>query len=455
MTLKLYNSLTNKLEEFSPLDPNNVKIYACGPTVYDSPHIGNARPMIIVDVLFRLLKFLYKNVTYVRNITDVDDKINARAFDRGISIKELTDEVILDFHESIKELQILPVTEEPRATDHINDMLEIIDKLFEKGFAYTESGHVLFRVRKIKEYGMLSKRNLNEMIAGSRVEIAPYKEDPGDFVLWKPSKEGEPVWDSKYGKGRPGWHIECSAMTHKYLGDQFDIHAGGQDLMFPHHENEIAQNLGAFECLMARYWIHNAMISVDGKKMSKSLGNIVTLNNILKKYRGETLRYAILSAHYQKTLDFSETGLDKAQKSLDKLYKAFSLSENCLDKEPDANVIYALCNNLNTPLALKRLHEIAENILKTRELENINELCGKLKSSAKLLGLLNVSSKEWFKSNLQISKSEILKMIDERNEAKKQKNYALADEIRKKLFDKGIQIEDTRDGTHFRVIKKS
>ncbi|MDR3187492.1 MAG: cysteine--tRNA ligase, partial [Holosporaceae bacterium] len=301
--LQLYNSLSNSLEDFVPIEENHVGMYVCGPTVYSSPHIGNARPMVVFDVLFRLLKKIYKTVTYVRNITDVDDKINARAWERSISIDELTDEVIRELHKNMAIINLLSVSHEPRATLHIQEMLHIIQKLMDNGFAYASHGHILFRVRKMPNYGMLSKRSLDEMIAGSRVEVAPYKEDPMDFVLWKPAEEGSPSWSSAFGAGRPGWHVECSAMSHKYLGERFDIHAGGQDLMFPHHENELAQNFGAFGCLMANYWIHNGMLLADGQKMSKSLGNIISLDEILRQYDGEIVRYVLLSSHYQKTLN--------------------------------------------------------------------------------------------------------------------------------------------------------
>lgn len=451
--LKLYNSLTNKLEAFIPLDPKDVKMYACGPTVYDSPHIGNARPMVIFDVLFRLLKILYPKVTYVRNITDVDDKINARAYARKISIQELTNEVINEFNSDKDLLNILPVSFEPKATQHINEMLEIIDVLISKDLAYVSHGHVLFRVKKILNYGMLSKRNLDEMIAGSRVEIAPYKEDPMDFVLWKPSRENEPAWPSKYGAGRPGWHLECSAMTHKYLGAEFDIHAGGQDLMFPHHENEIAQSFGAFGCLMAKYWLHNAMVSVDGKKMSKSLGNIISLKDILKKYEGEVIRYALLTTHYQKNLDFSEELLKKSQKALDRFYNALSLSDKNQANEIDQKILDALCNNLNTPLALSELHSVADQIFKASAADEIDNLCAKLKASAKILGLLENSPSNWFRSDQKFSDDQIEKMLEERATAKAQKNYKLADEIRKNLLDAGIQIEDTKNGTTWKTSR--
>ncbi|GHT92515.1 hypothetical protein FACS1894122_06460 [Alphaproteobacteria bacterium] len=541
--LKLYNSLSNSLEDFTPIDEKNVRLYLCGPTVYASPHIGNARPLIVFDVMYRLLKRLYdNNVTYVRNITDVDDKINEKAKAENISIGELTTAVTEEFHKNLKLLNVLPVTHEPRATNHIAEMLEIIEKLIENGFAYEAEGHVLFRVKKLSQYGMLSKRSLDDMIAGSRVEIAAYKEDPMDFVLWKPSEANDPSWSSKYGDGRPGWHIECSAMSHKYLGEQFDIHGGGQDLMFPHHENELAQNFGAFGCLMAKYWIHNGMLLVDNQKMSKSLRNIISLDDILKKYDGEVIRYVLLSAHYQKTLNWTDQAVTQSLQSLNRLYGAlqrdanvtldpFSASVsskkyadcNCnveavsaevmhvlqqpenacgatagflrpseslndgdfyvsrhpeersdvgIQKNNDTSsalqiqsayhsegsealtpVRHALCANLNTPLALKYLHDIADRIYKSSDQNEINELCDLLRSEADVLGLLQKSCNSWFKSNLSgMDENEIQQLISERQEAKSRKDFKRADEIRARLLDNNIQIEDTKDGTKWRSI---
>jgi cysteinyl-tRNA synthetase len=453
--LRLYNSLSNSLEDFVPLDENNVRVYACGPTVYASPHIGNARPLAVFDVLFRLLKKLYPNVSYVRNVTDVDDKINARAKERGVSIKELTDEVLEEFHRNAALLKVLPPTCEPRATLHIAEMLAIIQKLIDNGYAYEVHGHVVFRVRKIPTYGSLSKRNLDDMIAGSRVEVAPYKEDPMDFVLWKPSDEGTPAWDSPFGKGRPGWHIECSAMSSKYLGEQFDIHAGGQDLMFPHHENEMAQNFGAFGKTMANYWIHNGMLLVNGQKMSKSFGNVVSLDDILRRYDGEIVRYVLLSSHYQKTLDWTDYLAFQAERSLDRLYGALKLRDEELERdEQNSQVVEALCKNLNTPLALSVLHEIADKIYKSSDQKEIDKLCALLKSEAETLGLLSNDPKTWFKrGEISISEEEIERMIAERKQAKAEKNFARADEIRKKLSEKNIQIDDTPNGATWKIVK--
>ncbi len=453
MSLHLYNSLTNQLQEFKPIDVNNVRVYACGPTVYSSPHIGNARPLVVFDVLFRLLKKLYGNVTYVRNLTDVDDKINKRAFERNISIKELTDEVIEEFHNSTNQLNLLSPTYEPRATLHIPEMLHIIELLLKNGFAYVVEGHVLFRVKKLKSYGQLSKRSVEDMIPGSRVEVAPYKEDPLDFVLWKPSKENEPSWDSPYGKGRPGWHIECSAMSSKYLGEEFDIHAGGQDLIFPHHENEIAQNFGAFNKLMANYWVHNGLLLVDNQKMSKSLGNIIALDEILKQYDGEIIRYVLLSTHYQKTLNWTKQIVHQAKQALDRLYSALELATELYDDfEFESKVTEALCNNLNTSLALHHLTQITDQIYKTEDQKEKNRLCSILKKEAEILGLL--SKENWFKQKASLSEEEILKLIDERKKAKAEKDFQKADEIRNYLSSKNIKIEDTKDGCVWKVISE-
>jgi cysteinyl-tRNA synthetase len=462
--LQLYNSLLNSLEDFVPIDADNVKMYACGPTVYSSPHIGNARPLVIFDTLFRLLQKLYGGkVTYVRNITDVDDKINARAKELSIPIKELTTAVTAEFHRNLAQLNVLDATHEPKATDHIPEMLDIIRRIIDGGFAYESAGQVLFRVKKMQQYGMLSKRNVDDMIAGSRVEVAPYKEDPMDFVLWKPSEDGTPSWNSPFGSGRPGWHIECSAMSHKYLGEKFDIHVGGQDLMFPHHENEIAQNFSVFGCIMANYWIHNGMLVVDGKKMSKSLGNIISLDDALKTYDGELIRYILLGSHYQKTLNWTEQAIHQAKQALDRLYGALQFADCNSDEKSeddddncyqDDRVVEALCNNLNTPLALHHLHDISDEIYRSKTPKKVGELCALLKKNAKILGLLKKNHGDWFRQASEIiSTDEIERLIAQRTAAKAEKKFELADEIRSKLLEKKIQIEDTKDGTKWKSLR--
>ncbi len=447
MDIFFQNSLTNKLDKFTPIDPYNVRIYACGPTVYDSPHIGNARPIVVFDVLFRFLSAVYPHVTYVRNITDVDDKINNKAKDREISIRELTDEIIEIFHRDTSALNVLNVTYEPRATDHIQEMVNLIQKLLENGYAYQAEGHVLFRVRKDKNYGCLAKRNLDDMIAGSRIEVAPFKEDPMDFVLWKPSDEGQPAWSTPFGKGRPGWHLECSAMSHKYLGETFDIHAGGQDLIFPHHENEIAQNHGAFGKNMANYWLHNGMLLVNGQKMSKSLGNVIQIRELLNKYDGEIIRCALLSTHYQNVLDWTDNVVNISKQTLDRFYNALDgeIADVVHDSYKDDSVLHALASNLNTPLALRKLHAISDKIFQSESDEEKSIYRKVLKENAALLGLLSKTSKAWFHRNC--GNSEIEELLAKRSDAKKNRDFKTADEIRQKLLDIGVVVEDKKDGT--------
>lgn len=448
--LYLYNSLSNNLDEFHPIDESNIRMYACGPTVYSGPHVGNARPLVVFDVLFRLLSFLYPKVTYVRNITDVDDKINKRAAQRKITIRELTDEVIENFHNDLSSLNILPPTVEPRATFHIQEMIDVIQKLLDNGYAYQTAAHVLLSVKKLPNYGILSKRSLNQMIPGSRVEIGIYKRDPLDFVLWKPSRDNEPSWDSPFGPGRPGWHIECSAMSHKYLGAQFDIHAGGHDLIFPHHENEIAQNYGAFGCLMANYWIHNELVLVDNLKMSKSIGNVISISDVLQKMDGEIIRYVLLSSHYQKKLNWTDQAIHQAQQSLNKMYSALNLVTEFVETNYDESIIDALCSNLNTPLALSHLINLADEILKEKDQSKINYSGSVLKKSASILGLL--FRENWFKRNLELPEEKIEELIEQRNQARKEKDYKKADEIRNYLTDHHISIEDTPSGTTWKVV---
>ncbi|RMF02459.1 MAG: cysteine--tRNA ligase, partial [Alphaproteobacteria bacterium] len=362
MTLKLYNTLTRRKEVFEPLDPANIRMYVCGPTVYDFAHIGNARPIIVFDLLYRLLRHLYgpEHVTYARNITDVDDKINARAAEEGVSIGEVTARTIAQFHADIAELNVLEPTVEPRATEHIEQMKALIETLIEKGHAYVAEDHVLFHVPSMPGYGALSRRSPEEMEAGARVEVAPYKKHPMDFVLWKPSREGEPAWESPAGiktPGRPGWHIECSAMSQEHLGEIFDIHGGGVDLVFPHHENEIAQSTCAHGTpVMARFWMHNGYLQVEGEKMSKSLGNFITIHDLLQQWPGEAIRLAMLTTHYRQPLNWTEAGVREAKRTLDHWYELTAAVEPA--ESPSEQVIEALCDDLNTPRALAALHEL-------------------------------------------------------------------------------------------------
>ena len=454
--LNLYNTLQRQLSVFQPIDPKNVRVYACGPTVYDFIHIGNARPLVVFDVLVRLLRIIYPKVTYVRNITDIDDKINKRAIEKKIIISELTKETIKIFHKDAHALGNLKPDFEPKATQHISEMIEMIEKLISNGFAYVSSGNVLFAVEKYKNYGALSGRSLSEMISGSRVEVAKYKKNPGDFIMWKPSSEKLPGWDSPWGRGRPGWHIECSAMSKKYLGAQFDIHAGGLDLIFPHHENEIAQSCCANKSdIMANYWLHNGYVTSDGEKMSKSLGNFATINNLLLNFRGEAIRYALMQAQYRAPLSFSHKSLDKATKSLSRLYRAVEGLE--VSDEQDTQIIDNLCDDLNSPKALSRLHYLADEANKGSK-----ECAQKLKNSSNILGILCNSTDEWFKfgeinsneaiENSAMTEKEIDELIIKRKIAKDNKEYKKADQIREQLLEKNIQLEDKPDRTVWRRL---
>lgn len=445
MTIKLHNTLSKKKEEFQPEDSSNVRMYVCGPTVYDRAHIGNARAVVVFDALYRLLRHEYgdDHVTYVRNITDVDDKINAAAKERGISISELTTQTTKMFHDDMAKLNCLLPNKEPRATDHIAGMIEMSQKLIENGNAYAADGHVLFSTSSYDKYGNLSNRTHDEMIAGARVEIAPYKKDPADFVLWKPSAEDEPGWDSPWGRGRPGWHLECSVMSTKYLGQTFDIHGGGADLQFPHHENEIAQSCCTYPgSKFARYWVHNGFLSVEGEKMSKSLGNFITVHDLLEKgIQGEVIRYALLATHYKKPLDWTEKALSDAKKSLDSFHRALEgsdIKQNSNDMPQE--FIEALSDDLNTPLALSALHQLVTKINKSEEKL---PLCIKLNNAINFLGLNNNSHKD---ITPKVDHG-IENLIQERNAARASKNWAESDRIRDELAAKGIVLEDKPDGT--------
>ena len=442
--LSLYNTLARAKEPFQPISPDHVGIYACGPTVYDNIHVGNARPLVVFDVLVRVLRHLYPDVTYVRNITDVDDKINQRAAERDISIDTLCEETILRFHQDAEALHVEVPDVEPRATHHIAEMIEMIETLIQKGFAYEAEGHVLFAISEMSHYGGLSRRSLDMMRAGARVEVAPYKKDAGDFVLWKPSEEGQPAWDSPWGRGRPGWHIECSAMSAKYLGQTFDIHAGGLDLIFPHHENEIAQSCCAHDSdMMAHYWVHNGYVTVEGEKMSKSLGNFTTVRDALEKHRGEAVRYALLNAHYRAPLDYSDAGVSEAKQALDRLYRAVGDAKPAEDV-PEA-FLSALCDDLNTPLALSHLHELAKLANK-----GDGEAASSLRRAANLMGLLTQETASWLQAAAAsdgLSEAEIEEYIAARKQARLDKDFAKADAIRDDLAAQGIILLDSADGT--------
>lgn len=451
MALKLYDTLTRTKRDFVPIDPARVRMYVCGPTVYDFAHIGNARPVIVFDVLFRLLRHLYGagRVTYVRNITDVDDKINARAAERGIAIRDLTEQTYKEFKEDVAALGTLPPTVEPRATEYIKradgqlDMVSLIERLVANGNAYAAEGHVLFHVPSMPDYGKLSKRPLDEMIAGARVEVAPYKRDPQDFVLWKPSKANEPAWDSPWGKGRPGWHIECSAMSGALLGETFDIHGGGIDLVFPHHENEIAQSRCAFHTgVMANYWMHNGFLQVEGEKMAKSAGNFITIREALADWPGVVLRFQMLMTQYRQPIDWTRAASEQAAQALDGFAQVIKGADGAQGAVSPA-VIEALDDDLNTPLAIAELHKLAADARK-----GAPRAAADLRATSELLGL------DLRGFDLQavlrgkrggVDEGRINTLIAARLAARKAKNFAESDRIRDELAAMGIVLKDGKD----------
>ncbi|MYD98448.1 MAG: cysteine--tRNA ligase [Gammaproteobacteria bacterium] len=459
MEITLHNTQTGQRERFEPLVPGEVSIYVCGPTVYDLQHIGNGRPAVVFDVLVRLLRLEYAKVTYVRNITDVDDKINAAALESGESIAEHAERYAAEYLEDVAALGVMPPDVEPRATGHIEPIIAMIEKLIGIGHAYEAEGHVLFHVPSDPQYGTLSRRSLEEMRDGARVEVAPYKKDPKDFVLWKPSTPELPGWDSPWGRGRPGWHIECSAMIRTHLGPVIDIHGGGSDLAFPHHENESAQS----RCVnggtaSVRYWLHNGMLTFGGAKMAKSVGNVVTIRDLLERHDGEVLRYALLSGHYRQELQWGES-LAHAQGSLDSLYGALrdaddgdndtaaSYSSAGVDAFPKA-VLDALCADLNTPRALAAMHALAADIRRADDADTVRSLRSSLLAGGWLLGLLTKSPSEHFQGLSDDATVE--HRIAERNAARAAKDFALADAIRDELAAEGVQLEDTAGGTRWR-----
>jgi cysteinyl-tRNA synthetase len=462
MELKLYDTLTREKRPFTPIDPTRVRMYVCGPTVYDFAHIGNARPVIVFDVLFRLLRHLYgaDHVTYVRNITDVDDKINARAAEEypdlplNEAIRRVTETTDKQFHEDVAALGCLPPTVEPRATEHIDAMKTLIERLVASGHAYVAEQHVLFSVPLMPDYGKLSKRSLDELIAGARVEVAPYKRDPRDFVLWKPSKPGEPAWASPCGiaaPGRPGWHIECSAMAWEYLGETFDIHGGGIDLVFPHHENEIAQSRCAFHLpVMANFWMHNGFLQVEGAKMAKSEGNFITIRELLADWPGEVLRLNMLRTHYRQPIDWTMAGILESQKVLDHWYDIVADMATPIGIDADEEVVGSLCDDLNTPSALTRLHALAGEIRSCASGLHQLELKNKLKASGAFLGVLAFTKGEALEHHPHrrvVDADKVRALIDARNAARKAKNFKEADRVRDELKAMGIELEDHKDGT--------
>jgi cysteinyl-tRNA synthetase len=469
MELKLYDTLTREKRPFRPLDPARVRMYVCGPTVYDFAHIGNARPVIVFDVLFRLLRHLYgaDHVTYVRNITDVDDKIIARAAEEypGLplneAIRRLTETTDRQFHEDVAALGCLPPTVEPRATAHIEEMKTLIERLVAQDYAYVAEEHVLFSVPSMPDYGKLSKRSLDELIAGARVEVAPYKRDPRDFVLWKPSKPGEPAWPSPCGiatSGRPGWHIECSAMAWKHLGETFDIHGGGIDLVFPHHENEIAQTRCAFHSpVMADFWMHNGFLQVEGRKMAKSEGNFVTIRELLADWPGEVLRLNMLRTHYRQPIDWTMAGVLESQKVLDHWYDIVADTPMPIGVDADDEVVGSLCDDLNTPSVLTRLHALAGEIRSCASGLHQLELKNKLKVSGAFLGVLAFTKGEALENRPHrrvVDADRVNALIDARNAARKAKNFKEADRIRDELNAMGIELEDHKDGSTTWKVKR-
>ncbi len=441
--LKLTNSLTRKKELFKPNNIKKISLYACGPTVYESPHVGNARTLVVFDVLFRVLKVLYNsNVTYVRNITDVDDKIIEASQNNKEDINEITNRVIKIFHENCESLNCLKPTIEPKATEHVKEMIEMTSSLIKKGFAYENKSHVFFAVSKFRDYGKLSNKNLDELKAGSRIEISDLKKNPMDFVLWKPSNEKDPGWDSPWGRGRPGWHLECSAMSEKYLGKNLDIHGGGLDLIFPHHENEIAQSCCNNNTKnFANYWVHNGFVTINNEKMSKSLGNIISITDATKKYSGQVVRLALLSAHYSQPLDWNNKLLENQRATIEKWYQLYE--EN--NEEIPLKEIDMLLDDLNTPGFIAKIHELYANANKGDEKSKkfFNSAC-------KLIGLFDLTKNEWeeFKKvDKEISEEFIEKKIKERLAAKQKGDYKLADKIRFELASKGVIIEDKKEHT--------
>ncbi|MEC8158352.1 MAG: cysteine--tRNA ligase [Pseudomonadota bacterium] len=452
--LLLTNSAGGGKSVFNPIDPEHIRMYVCGPTVYNLVHIGNARPVVVFDTLFRVLQALYPKVTYARNITDIDDKIIVAARERDTDIMTLTQEFTDKFRQDMAALNNLDPSIEPQATAHVEVMLDLTARLIERGHAYVSEGHVLFDVTSMEDYGELSGRNLEDMLAGARVEVAFYKRHPGDFVLWKPSRDDDPGWDSDYGRGRPGWHLECSAMIHQHFGDNIDIHGGGRDLIFPHHENERAQSCCGYGGSFVGTWMHNAYVDMDGEKMSKSLGNVRTVRELLEQYSGETLRFALLSAHYRSPLNFSKELLDNAQATLDGFYLALRNAGDIAAGASDAHlspVFSALLDDLNTPEAIAELHQLAKALNKASENEKAAAKAALLAGGA-VLGILSEDPVAWLsKSDPDGLTAEVIdQMLIDRAEAKANRDFSRADAIRDELNGAGIIIEDNASGATWR-----
>ncbi len=456
MTLRIHDTLRGKKVKFTPRKKGEVRMYVCGPTVYDLAHIGNARPVVVFDVFYRLLKRLYPKVTYVRNITDVDDKINAASKESGEPIQAITKRTTKIFHDDMAALGNINPDHEPRATDHIEGMKDLVGKLLESGHAYEAESHVLFDVTSMPDYGKLSKLKRDDLIAGARVEVAPYKQDPADFVLWKPSDDPDlPGWDSPWGWGRPGWHLECSVMSEKLLGPEFDIHGGGQDLIFPHHENEIAQSTCTGDSGFAKYWMHNGYLMAEGEKMSKSLGNFYTVHELLDEFPGEAIRLALLKTHYRQPLDFTKAGIEEAKRELDGFYGALRKVANvrALPSEPSPASMVGLLDDLNTPLAISHLHRCLKLLNEADDDGSKVAAKTNLLSSADMLGLLQQDPEDWFKwqppkkAEGGLVDKAIEALIAERDQARDDKDFKRGDEIRDELEKAGVLLEDNPGGT--------
>ena len=457
--LKIYNTLSKKKEEFQPIDANQVGIYVCGMTVYDFCHMGHARVMVMFDVITRHLRRNFPSVKYVRNITDIDDKIITRAIENNEDIYSLTNRFIDAMHEDETSLGVLSPDIEPRATDSIGKMIEMIESLSNKGLAYQgTNGDVFYSVRKFTEYGKLSGKNLDDLMAGARVDVESHKKDPLDFVLWKKAKSDEPSWESPWGNGRPGWHIECSAMSNHFISNHFDIHGGGMDLTFPHHENEIAQSEGANDCKFVNTWMHVGFVNIDDEKMSKSLNNFFTIRDVLKIYDGEALRYFLISSHYRSPLNYSETNIESAQSALLRLYNAIkglnhhSFNPELIEVDYETRFNAALNDDFNTPMALSILFEIAKqiNIERTTNPKKASALSSQLVKLGNYIGILNHNADEYLKQGSDLSESEISKKIDQREAARNSKDFAMSDQIRDELLELGIILEDSANGTTWR-----
>ena len=458
--MKIYNTQTRQREEFEAIDENNILVYVCGPTVYSYAHIGNARPAVAFDILVRVLRHLFPKVTYVRNITDIDDKINKAAADQKVEISDITEKFTQAYHDDLKALGVLPPSHEPKVTDNMDAILEMVQKLIDGGHAYEAQGHVLFSVKSYSEYGSLSGRDPEELLAGARVEVATYKQDAGDFVLWKPSGDDQPGWDSPWGRGRPGWHIECSAMSAKHLGKTIDIHGGGHDLIFPHHENERAQSTCAHGGeTFANYWMHNGFVNVDAEKISKSLGNVILVRDLLNEAPGEAIRYVLLNAHYRAPLDWNDKVLQQAKNALDRMYNALRdmssipLDTNDTNTDIPEAFLEALKDDLNTPKALAEMFALVKQANTSDSDEEKAQIKQALLKCGEMLGILQSTAEEWFAGTVNADDTaEIDALVAERVIARENKDWARADEIRDILAEKKIVIEDSAEGVRWKKM---